>query len=116
MKPNLNPWLVLTIFWYWPNTDIHNYMKMHNNGQKITNQIMEWKKNKQVTWIGSWPTPNLDTTTNIHGFSNIPSWLTNIFWLMHMYILTKGLGLEWDVYFLTNLIKMIFLLSIKLNI
>jgi hypothetical protein len=61
--------------------------------RKNTNQIMEWKKNKQVMWIGSWPTPNLDTITHIHGFSNIPSLLTNLYWLMDMYILTKGLRL-----------------------
>jgi hypothetical protein len=40
--------------------------------------------------------------TKIHDFSNGSHGLSNISWLMDMYILNKGLGLEWHVYFLTK--------------
>jgi len=40
------------------------------------------------------------TTKNI-GFSNGPSWLASLFLLVNMYILIKGLGIEWHVYLLT---------------
>jgi hypothetical protein len=37
----------------------------------------------------------------IHGFKRFK--LTSLsFWLIDMYILTKGQGLEWHMYFLTN--------------
>jgi len=41
-----------------------------------------------------------------HDFLEGSSWLTSLFLLVHMYILIKGLGLEWYMYFLLiNLIK-----------
>ncbi len=47
----------------------------------------------------------------IHGFSKDPSWLTSLFLLMDMYILTIGPRLEWHMYFLmVNLIKVTYLI------
>jgi hypothetical protein len=40
-------------------------------------------------------------TTN-HDFLEGSSWLTILFLLVQMYILIKGLGLEWYVYFFIN--------------
>jgi len=41
-------------------------------------------------------------TTKILGFSNGPSWLISLSWLMNMYILIRGQGFEWHVYLLTR--------------
>jgi len=51
------------------------------------------------------------SNSTIHGFSKDPSWLTSLFLLMDMYILTIGPRLEWHMYFLmVNLIKMTYLI------
>jgi hypothetical protein len=46
-----------------------------------------------------------------------PSWLTSLFLLTDMYILTIGLGLEWHVYFwlVTNLTKVTYLTIHKIK-
>jgi hypothetical protein len=44
----------------------------------------------------------MDITTTNHGFFKRFKLINLSFWLMDMYILTKGQGLEWHIYLLTD--------------
>jgi hypothetical protein len=90
---------------------VHHYHKSYTPSIDIV-QIFK-HNNILINIIESLNETNI---TKIHGFSKGPRWLTSLFLLVDMYILTISLGLEWHMYFsLINLFKMTYLVICQIE-